>query len=41
MQSGERIVVHCSGGGGRAALGLGVWLCDKYGLTPEDAAAEV
>jgi protein-tyrosine phosphatase len=33
--------VHCSGGGGRAALGLGVWLCDKYGLTPEDAAAEV
>jgi protein-tyrosine phosphatase len=27
--SGEPIVVHCSGGGGRAGLGLAVGLIDK------------
>jgi hypothetical protein len=39
--AGERIVVHCSGGSGRTSLGMGLWLVDKYGLTPEQAAKEI
>ncbi len=39
--SGERIVVHCSGGSGRTSLGMGLWLVEKYGLTPEQAAKEI
>ena len=39
--AGERIVVHCSGGSGRTSLGMGLWLVDKYGLTPEQAAREI
>ena len=37
----EKIVVHCSGGGGRAPLAAGLWLMEKYGITPEEAAAEI
>lgn len=37
----EAIVIHCSGGEGRAALGMGLWLVQTYGLAPEDAAREV
>lgn len=37
----EPIVMHCSGGGGRAALAMGIWLVDTYGVAPEDAANEV
>mmetsp|Transcript_17508 Transcript_17508/g.22829 ORF Transcript_17508/g.22829 Transcript_17508/m.22829 type:complete len:175 (+) Transcript_17508:71-595(+) len=37
----EKIVIHCSGGAGRATLGLGFWLCIRYDLSPEDAIAEV
>ena len=39
--AGEKIVVHCSGGGGRASLGFGVWLMHKYGLSAEEAAQEI
>lgn len=39
--AGERVVVHCSGGSGRTSLGMGLWLVDKYGLTPEQAAKEI
>ena len=39
--AGECIVIHCSGGEGRAALGMSLWLVDAYGLAPEDAAREV
>jgi hypothetical protein len=39
--AGERVVVHCSGGSGRTSLGMGLWLADKYGLTPEQAAREI
>lgn len=37
----QPIVVHCSGGEGRAALGMALWLVDRYGLAPEDAAREI
>ena len=37
----EKVVVHCSGGGGRAALGLGQWLTSQHELTPEQAADEI
>lgn len=37
----ETIVIHCSGGTGRAALAMGLWLVEGYGLAPEDAAREV
>lgn len=40
-EAGETIVMHCSGGEGRAALAMGLWLVDGYGLAPEDAAREV
>ncbi|CEM14043.1 unnamed protein product [Vitrella brassicaformis CCMP3155] len=37
----ERIVVHCSGGTGRATLGLATWVATKYGLSAEEAVNEV
>lgn len=40
-EAGQNIVMHCSGGEGRAALAMGLWLVDAYGLSPEDAAREV
>lgn len=40
-EANETIVIHCSGGEGRAALGMGLWLLDVYGLAPEDAAQEI
>ena len=39
--AGERVVLHCSGGSGRTSLGIGLWLADKYGLTPEQATREI
>lgn len=39
--SGDSIVMHCSGGEGRAALAMGLWLVDSYGLAPSDAAREI
>lgn len=40
-EAGDTIVMHCSGGEGRAALAMGLWLVDGYGLAPDDAAGEV
>lgn len=37
----EPIVMHCSGGEGRAALAMGLWLVDSYGLAPTDACREI
>ena len=34
-------MVHCSGGSGRTSLAMGLWLVDKYGLAPEQAAREI
>ena len=39
--AGERIVIHCAGGSGRTSLGAGLWLVEKYGLTPQEAAKEI
>lgn len=39
--SGETIVMHCSGGEGRASLAMGLWLVDSYGLAPADACREI
>ena len=33
----EKIVIHCSGGIGRAAIGLGLWLNQIHGKSPEEA----
>lgn len=43
-QNGEdapSMVVHCSGGSGRAGLGLALWLVHSRGMSPEDACKEV
>lgn len=40
-EAGDAIVMHCSGGAGRGAMAMGLWLVDGYGLAPEDAAREV
>lgn len=40
-ESEQKIVMHCSGGTGRASLALMLWLVDTYGILPEDAAREV
>jgi len=40
-EANETIAIHCSGGSGRAGLGMGLWLVDTYGLAPEDAATEI
>lgn len=40
-EANEAIVIHCSGGEGRAALGMGLWLVDVYGLAPEDAMHDI
>ena len=34
-------MVHCSGGSGRAGLGGGVWVMEKYGVSEEEAVEEV
>lgn len=39
--SAEKLVIHCSGGEGRAALGMMLWLVDVYGVDAEMAAKEV
>eukprot|EP01134_Creolimax_fragrantissima_P000036 CFRG0036T1 len=38
---GEKFVVHCSGGTGRASVGASLWLMHKYGLTAHEAADEI
>ena len=40
-KAGEKVVIHCSGGAARTALGLGLWLASKHGLSPEEAAKEI
>lgn len=40
-RSQQPIVMHCSGGEGRAALAMMLWLIDSYNLAPEDAAREI
>lgn len=40
-ESGDPIVMHCSGGEGRAALAMALWLVNVYGLPPEDAVLEI
>lgn len=41
FEADEKIVVHCSGGGGRCGLGLAVALVSEYGISREVAANEV
>lgn len=41
LESGDAIVMHCSGGEGRAAIAMTLWLVNVYGLAPEDAAREI
>lgn len=36
----EKVVVHCTGGIGRAGRVAAGWLCHHYGLSPEEATAE-
>eukprot|EP00283_Hemiselmis_rufescens_P002211 CAMPEP_0173419082 /NCGR_PEP_ID=MMETSP1357-20121228/1052_1 /TAXON_ID=77926 /ORGANISM="Hemiselmis rufescens, Strain PCC563" /LENGTH=176 /DNA_ID=CAMNT_0014381665 /DNA_START=173 /DNA_END=703 /DNA_ORIENTATION=+ len=40
-ESGDKIVLHCSGGIGRTGLISAVYLVKQYGLSPEDAVKEV
>lgn len=40
-ESGDIIVMHCSGGEGRAAIAMTLWLVNVYGLAPEDATREI
>lgn len=40
-ESDEKIVIHCSGGEGRATLGMMLWLVEVYGVSTEVAATEV
>eukprot|EP00123_Amoebidium_parasiticum_P001192 comp12236_c0_seq1/m.7028 comp12236_c0_seq1/g.7028 ORF comp12236_c0_seq1/g.7028 comp12236_c0_seq1/m.7028 type:complete len:184 (-) comp12236_c0_seq1:502-1053(-) len=40
-ENGEKFVVHCSQGQGRAGMGSALWLVHKYGLSPEEAAEVV
>lgn len=40
-ESGDTIVMHCSGGEGRAALAMGLWLIQNYGISPSDAVREI
>lgn len=37
---GEKVVVHCTGGIGRAGRVAGGWLVHRYGLTPVEATDE-
>mmetsp|Transcript_10027 Transcript_10027/g.24262 ORF Transcript_10027/g.24262 Transcript_10027/m.24262 type:complete len:228 (+) Transcript_10027:63-746(+) len=39
--SGDKIVLHCSGGIGRTGLMSAVYLAKQYGMTPEEAVKEV
>lgn len=39
--AGQKVVVHCWGGGGRTGLVLAAWLVQDRGLTAEDAADAV
>lgn len=39
--SGQRVVSHCTGGIGRCGRVAAGWLVHRYGLTPEEATAEV
>ena len=36
-----QVVVHCWGGGGRTGRLLAAFLAEHYGITPEEAAAQV
>jgi protein-tyrosine phosphatase len=36
----EKVVVHCTGGVGRAGRVAAAWLVDRYGLTAEEATKE-
>ena len=40
-RTGEKVVIHCSGGSARTSLGLGLWLASKHGLSAEEAAKEI
>ncbi|KXZ42296.1 hypothetical protein GPECTOR_165g156 [Gonium pectorale] len=39
--AGDKVVVHCWGGGGRTGVALAAWLVRRHGLEPEAAAAAV
>ncbi|KAG2483753.1 hypothetical protein HYH03_017408 [Edaphochlamys debaryana] len=41
QEAGEKVVVHCWGGGGRTGLALAAWLVRGHGMEPEAAAAHV
>ncbi|CAN8067085.1 unnamed protein product [Agarophyton chilense] len=41
LKSQEPIVIHCSGGEGRAAIGMTMWMTHVYGISPEEGALEV
>eukprot|EP00873_Tetraselmis_striata_P027461 jgi/Tetstr1/447725/TSEL_000302.t1 len=39
--AGEKVVLHCAGGQGRTGLILASWLVKKYGMSPDQAVAEM
>ncbi|KAF8065546.1 hypothetical protein HT031_003147 [Scenedesmus sp. PABB004] len=39
--AGDRVLVHCWGGGGRTGLVQAAWLCAERGFSPEAAAEAV
>mmetsp|Transcript_141289 Transcript_141289/g.393777 ORF Transcript_141289/g.393777 Transcript_141289/m.393777 type:complete len:130 (-) Transcript_141289:154-543(-) len=39
--AGEKVVVHCCAGQHRTGMVLAAWLVERYGLSAEDAVAEV
>ncbi|PNW86218.1 hypothetical protein CHLRE_02g077650v5 [Chlamydomonas reinhardtii] len=41
VDTGEKVVVHCWGGGGRTGVALAAWLVRHHGLTPAAAAEQV
>ena len=40
-RTGEKVVIHCSGGSARTSLGLGLWLASRHGLSAEEAAKAI
>eukprot|EP00798_Chlamydomonas_sp_ICE-L_P000286 gene286-1622_t len=41
VNANEKVVIHCWGGVGRTGRLLGAYLCAQYGMSAEEAAAEV
>lgn len=41
QEQNEKVVVHCTGGVGRAGRVAAGWLVTRYGMTPQEATKEV